>query len=151
MASLRAFNLLTGRPQAHWFLQANRLFQRCHLGNCSSYHSVPDDTPTPYTAAESAILAAALIHVPAHGFTPSALANGAQDAGYIAASANLFPRGTFDLVHFHLATQRRALQQDIDPESTHHLGVTDRVRLLLLRRLRANGNISSRWQEVSLS
>src|SRR4051812_21647016 len=78
-----------------------------------SYHSY--DRPTtdaeisPFPPTESKILRAALPHVPEHGFTLSTLSLGAQEVGYIPAAINLFPRGAFSLVHYHLYTQRLAL------------------------------------------
>lgn len=105
--------------------------------------------------AESAILSASLSHVPEHGFTTAALKLGARDAGYLDVSTNLFPRGVFDLVNYHLVTQRLALKDAVqfptEGESGKKLGVGAKVRTLTLARLRANGSVIQRWQEVSLA
>ena len=112
------------------------------------YHSYEHQDPPPFTPAEEAMLAAGLSHVPTHGFTSTALTLGARDAGYPDVSTNLFPRGPFDLVRYHLVTQRLALKERIQfPHD--RLGVGAKVRLLALERLRANQSIIHRWQEVS--
>ena len=112
-----------------------------------SYHSYEHDEPPPLDEAESAILSAAMAHVPMHGFTTTALSHGARDAGYLDASVNLFPKGAFDLVKYHLITQRLALKDRVQfPEQK--LGVGAKVRLLALQRLWANKSIIHRWQEV---
>lgn len=111
------------------------------------YRSYEHDEPPPFNEAESSILAAALSHVPSHGFSSTSITHGARDAGYLDASTNLFPRGPFDLINYHLVTQRLALKDRIQfPDQK--LGVGAKVRLLALQRLRANKPIISRWQEV---
>lgn len=82
--------------------------------------------------------------MPAHGFSAHALALGAADAGYIPASANLFPRGAFDLVMYHLVTQRLALAEGVQFSSgaSSGGGVTANLRSLVLARLRANETIA---------
>ena len=113
------------------------------------YHSYEHVEPPPFTEAESAILSAALTHVPSHGFTTTALSHGARDAGFLDASINLFPTGVFDLIKYHLVTQRLALKHNVQfPQQK--LGVGAKVRLLALQRLRANHSIIQRWQEVSV-
>lgn len=119
----------------------------------SNYHSYEHAQPAPYPPAESAILSAALPHVPAHGFTNTSLQLGARDAGYLDASTNLFPRGPFDLIQYHLVLRRLALRDAVQfPEdggnSGKQLGVGAKVRLLTLERLRANAPVVHRWQEV---
>ncbi|KAL8668226.1 MAG: hypothetical protein Q9202_000204 [Teloschistes flavicans] len=129
-------------------------FTQCIARNQSrapnrSYHSYERDSSPPYPAAENAILAAAIAHVPEHGFTATALASGARDAGYLDVSANLFPTGPFSLVKYHLVTQRLALGRN---PSTHldaeNQNVLDNVRVLTLRRLKASQPIIHRWQEA---
>ncbi|MCJ1253971.1 Ubiquinone biosynthesis protein coq9, mitochondrial [Lignoscripta atroalba] len=111
------------------------------------YHSYEHVEPPPFTEAESAILSAALTHVPSHGFTTTALSHGARDAGFLDASINLFPTGVFDLIKYHLVTQRLALKHNVQfPQQK--LGVGAKVRLLALQRLRANHSIIQRWQEA---
>ncbi|KAI4279014.1 MAG: hypothetical protein LQ337_000621 [Flavoplaca oasis] len=76
------------------------------------YHSYEHDSPSSYTPEQDTILAAAINHVPAHGFTNTALCSGIRDAGYPDVSANLFPEGVFALVKYHLITQRSALSRN---------------------------------------
>ena len=117
-----------------------------------SYYSREHPDPPPFTPAEDAILSAGISHVPAHGFTTTALANGARDAGYLDASINLFPSGAFALVKYHLVTQRLALSQNSPPSSSVGSPSTlDKVRNLALARLHANKSVIHRWQEVSTS
>ncbi|MCJ1404720.1 Ubiquinone biosynthesis protein coq9, mitochondrial [Xylographa trunciseda] len=111
------------------------------------YHSYEHDPEPPFSAAEDSILSAALNHVPSQGFTTLALSHGAQDAGYLDVSTNLFPHGPFDLINYHLVTQRLALKDRVlfpDPS----IGVGAKVRALALQRLEANKNIIHRWQEA---
>jgi ubiquinone biosynthesis protein COQ9 len=113
------------------------------------YHSYEDPELPPYRAAEDKILAAGLTHVPSNGFNADSLALGAKDAGYLDISTNLFPRGAFELVRYHLVTQRLGLRHRIkfSPEQT---GVGRKVRSLVLERLRANvdSGVVGRWQEA---
>lgn len=113
------------------------------------YHSYEETKPPPYREAESAILSSALSYVPTHGFTPEALTLGAKDAGYLEVSANLFPKGPFELVKYHLVMQRLGLKDRIQfPDEK--MGVGRKVRSLVLDRLRANADagIVHRWQEA---
>jgi ubiquinone biosynthesis protein COQ9 len=115
----------------------------------AAYHSY-DHTEQPlYREAERNILSAALAYVPSHGFTSEALTLGAKNAGYLDVSTNLFPKGTFDLVRYHLVSQRLALKDRIQfPDE--QMGVGRKVKSLVLERLRANvdSGIVSRWQEA---
>jgi len=116
-----------------------------------AYHSYESEQPAPYPPQESAILSAALSHVPTQGFTQAALRSGARDAGFVDASANLFPRGEFELVMWHLTTQRLGLKDRIQFIEGQE-GVGRRVRALVLERLRGNvdAGVVGRWQEVRL-
>ncbi|KAI9779681.1 MAG: Ubiquinone biosynthesis protein coq9, mitochondrial, partial [Peltula sp. TS41687] len=122
-------------------------------GSCY-YHSDEYDPPSgPFGPVESRILAASLKRVPEHGFTETALALGAKDTGYLDASINLFPRGTFDLVHYHLVTQRRALKdralhEEAASSVRANAGIGRKVCRLTLDRLMANTAIIHRWQEA---
>ena len=112
-----------------------------------SYYSYDHQDPPTFTNAETAILSAALSHVPHYGFTQNALAQGARDAGFLDASLNLFPKGAFDLVNYYLVMQRQSLKHRLQlPQQS--LSVSAKVRLLALERLRANKAIIHRWQEV---
>jgi len=117
-----------------------------------AYHAYDYAPPPPFAPAESAILACAYAHVAAHGFTMDALKRGARDAGYLEASTNLLPRGVFDLVNYHLVTQRLALQHSMpcaeESTSEQKMGVGSKVQALTLARLRANAPILHRWPEV---
>lgn len=113
------------------------------------YHSYEHTQPPPYREAESAILSAGLTYVPTHGFTQEALTLGAKYAGYLDISTNLFPKGAFELVKYHLVTQRLALKERIQfPDDK--MGVGRKVRSLVLERLRANADagVLNRWQEA---
>jgi len=118
--------------------------QRC------SYHSYDYAEAPPFSKAESAILSSAYAHVPSYGFTIDALKLGARDAGYLDVSTNLFPRGVFDLINYHLVTQRLALKDNVQfPDNGEKkLGVGSKVRTLTLARLRANEPVVHRWQEA---
>lgn len=123
------------------------------------YHSYDHPPPPgPFPSIETAILRAATSHIPSHGFTNTSLTLGAQDAGYLPASTNLFPRSAFDLVHYHLYTQRVALAShthivaaDAVNENGKVLGVGSKVRALTWERLMGNQDVVHRWQEVCYS
>jgi ubiquinone biosynthesis protein COQ9 len=118
------------------------------------YHSYEHPEPPPFAPTESAILSAALSHVPNYGFTTAALKFGARDAGYLDVSTNLLPRGVFELVNYHLVMQRLALKDSVQfPGETElgsgkRIGVGAKVRTLTMARLRANEPVLHRWQEV---
>jgi ubiquinone biosynthesis protein COQ9 len=118
------------------------------------YHSYDrPQAPGPFNAVEESILAASIPHVPSHGFTHTSLSLGAKTAGYIDASTNLFPRGAFSLVHYHLYTQRLSLSKhkhiletsDVDQKP---LRTGAKVKALTWERLMGNRDIIHRWQEV---
>lgn len=121
---------------------------RIQFLSCRAYHPQERDRPPPFSSTESAILSSALSHVPTHGFSNTALANGARDAGYLDVSVNLFPRGAFDLIIYHLVTQRRALKHTVQFPEAKHLGIGAKVRSLALHRLRANQSTIRHWQKV---
>ncbi|EKG18105.1 Ubiquinone biosynthesis protein COQ9 [Macrophomina phaseolina MS6] len=135
------------------FRKLSRYSLQPNASRTACYHSYEHAQPEPYPPAESAILSAALPHVPEHGFTNAALQLGARDAGYLDASTNLFPRGPFDLIQYHLVIRRLALRDTVQfPEDRENggkrLGIGARVRLLTLERLRANAPVIHRWQEA---
>lgn len=116
---------------------------------CSrSYHSYEHNQPPPFTPVEDSILSAALSHVPTHGFTTTALIQGARDAGYLDVSTNLFPAGAFSIVNYHLVTQRLALAKHAPSSPQPSSEISANIRDLALRRLRANKPIVHRWQEA---
>ncbi|KAI9682734.1 MAG: Ubiquinone biosynthesis protein coq9, mitochondrial [Trizodia sp. TS-e1964] len=133
-----------------------------HVARPRCFHSTSyPPPPGPFNRVQSGLLAAALPHVPSHGFSERALALGAQDAGYLDASINILPRRAFDLVHYYLLTQREALktlplapaeaqvdaglQNNVTGSGILAVGTVagtastaDKIRLLLRARLRAN-------------
>lgn len=114
-----------------------------------TYYSYETEPRPPYPETETAILSAALKHIPTEGFTQVALRCGLRDVGYLDASSNLFPRGEFEMVMYHLQTQRLGLKDRIQfPEE--QLGVGRKVRSLVMERLRGNvdSGVLARWQEV---
>lgn len=123
------------------------------------YHSYEHSQPfPPFNDAETAILSASMLHVPVHGFSSTSMSLGARDAGYLDVSTNLFPKGVWELVRFHLITQRLALKNrlpeirgklDAEASTGHGRGVAAKVRLLCLERLMANRPVIGRWQDVS--
>lgn len=119
------------------------------------YHVPGTQPPSPNPPPQIAILRAAATHIPTHGFTTQALSLGLVDAGYPPASANLFPRGPFDLVMHHLTTQRQALAHSrsaqplaaaadgpASPAGSATL-VREALRALIVERLQANAPIQS--------
>ncbi|RPB06790.1 ubiquinone biosynthesis protein COQ9 [Morchella conica CCBAS932] len=117
------------------------------------YHSYQHPSPAPpFTPTESSILSAALRHVPSHGFSTTTLSLGARDVGYLDISTNLFPRGVFDLVNYHLVTERLRLSQKVDfskfEDGTKRLSTPAKIRVLCAERLRANSPLINRWQEA---
>jgi len=120
------------------------------------YHSYDHPTAPPYPPSETAILSAALKHVPEHGFTQTTIVRGAQDARYLPISTNLFPRGVFDLVQFYLVQKRLGLKDVVTGGGLGkrweegRTGIGGRVRGLVLERLRMNSRdgVVGRWQEV---
>jgi ubiquinone biosynthesis protein COQ9 len=113
-----------------------------------SYHSTSYPDPPPFPAAETAILSAALHHVPRYGFTTTSLALGARDAGYLDVSVQLFPNGAFDLINYYLVTQRLALKDRLHFPEEAKLGLAAKVRALAWARLQANRDIIHEWQGV---
>lgn len=104
-----------------------------------SYEHAPADT---YNLVEQSILKAAMVHVPTEGFTLSALQKGALDSGHLEITHNLFPKGPFELIRYHLIAERMRLQQVELPQE----GVGPKLRSLLRARLRANEPYIHRWQ-----
>lgn len=121
-----------------------------------SYHSHDHPPPPgPFNTVETSILSAATQHIPSHGFTHTTLALGAKDAGYLDVSTNLFPRGAFSLVHYHLVTKRNSLANlletiSLDEASKKRLSIGAIVKSLTWARLMGNKDIIHRWQEVGL-
>jgi ubiquinone biosynthesis protein COQ9 len=147
MAQIRLSNSLLGTFRAASCRPAATAWRQKCL-----YHSYDYAEAPPFSKVESAILSSAYAHVPSYGFTIDALKLGARDAGYLDASTNLLPRGVFDLVNYHLVTQRFALKDNVQfpDDGEKKLGVGSKVRSLTLARLRANEPVIHRWQEVRM-
>jgi ubiquinone biosynthesis protein COQ9 len=113
-------------------------------------------TTETYSAEERAILSAALRQVPEHGFSGTALAIGAKDAGYLEVTTNLFPLGSFEIAKYHMVCQREHLQDyrvskpwvDLTT-GKERAGTTQKIRALCLERLRQNEHIIHQWPDVS--
>jgi hypothetical protein len=118
-------------------------------GSCRWYQSEHHPDPPPFPPVQTAILSAALNRVPEYGFSSQALSLGAKDAGYLEVSVQLFPRGVYDLINFHLVTQRLALKNRVQFPADAKLGVGKKVRILTLERLKANKDVIHQWQGVS--
>ena len=119
------------------------------------YHSTTHPPPPgPFTPAESALLSAAYHHVPTHGFTSTALALGARDAGLLDISPAILPDGgVFRLIRWHLYIQRTGLAAkvgELDREGGLGREVGERVERIAWERLRGNEEVVGRWQEVCL-
>ncbi|KAK6540315.1 Ubiquinone biosynthesis protein coq9, mitochondrial [Orbilia ellipsospora] len=148
--SLLGFGLHSKLPPASQLLTSNGLNHlRLNHGQSSTVSG------TPYTPEQGAILSAALNHVPTQGFSDSALLMGVKDAGYLDVTTNLFPRGAFDIVMYHLVTQREKLNGYANSEewkdlhtSSQRLGTSDRIKALCIERLRQNKPIIHRWTEA---
>ena len=112
------------------------------------YYQSSDHGPSgPFTNAQTAILSAALAHVPSYGFTTNAIELGAADVGLPAASKGTLTRGTFDLVHYHLLMRRLALKP-FAAKMDMWLETRAKLRTLLLERLVANRPVIRHWQQV---
>lgn len=113
-----------------------------------SYYSIHHPDPSPFPPAQAKILAAAYQHVPRLGFTREALVAGAQNTGYLEASTLLFPRGSYDLIHYHLVTERLALKDRVQFPPQSKIGLTEKVKKLVIARLWANKDIIQHWQDA---
>ena len=109
------------------------------------YHSANHPPSPTYTPLQHQILSKALTLVPSKGFTADTLTEGAKHAGYLEITHNLFPRGPWSLVEYHLVRQREALSAVPLGEG---LGVGRTIRKLCVERLKGNTEIIGQWQEV---
>lgn len=104
-----------------------------------------------YTNSQTAILSAAIKHIPDHGFTKHALMLGARDMGFLDVSIQLFSRQEMDLIVFWLASRRGLLRSKVENglfEGKEKLGVEEKIKTLVLERLKMNNEIIHRWQDV---
>ena len=77
--------------------------------NLLFYHSSNHPPSPSYTPLQHKILSTSLSLVPSTGFTSETLTEGAKQAGYLEITHNLFPRGPWSIVEYHLVRQREAL------------------------------------------
>jgi hypothetical protein len=120
-----------------------RSFAQCLRAR--SYYSAHHPPSPTYTPQQQKILSTALSLVPSNGFTHETLSLGAKQAGYLEITHNLFPRGVWTLIEYHLVTQREKLKSVPLEEG---LGVGRTIRKLCVERLKGNKEIIARWQEV---
>ena len=121
------------------------LLRHTRLPTLRPYHSFNHPPSPSYTPLQHKILSTALTLVPSTGFTSQTLTQGAKQAGYLEITHNLFPRGPWSLVEYHLVRQREALSS-IPLEEGGGVGKT--IRKLCVERLNGNKEIIGRWQEV---
>lgn len=126
---------------------------RTPLPRTQQYHShTHPPPPGPFTPSESHLLSHAYAHVPATGFTPTALALGARSAGLLDISPTILPRGVFSLILFHLVTRREALASQA-AAAIPTGAVAERVEALTWARLKGNeeAGVVGGLQEVCCS
>ena len=146
MPPFRPLQATCKRPSQLYF--CSKFVPSCGLLCGRFYHSYEHDRPPPFNPTEDRILSAALSHVPTHGFTTTALTQGARAVGYLDISTNLFPAGPFSIVNYHLVTQRLALAKEATPASHESSNIPTNIKTLILRRLHANKTIIHQWQEA---
>ena len=135
-----------GRSARNISRRSPSLATRQRLPSSRPYFSQYHPESPPFPPAQDTILSAALRRVPEHGFTQQALTLGAKDVGYLDVSVQLFPRGVFDLILYHLITQRLALKSNVQFPEDVQLGIGRKVKTLVMTRLRANKDIIHQWQ-----
>jgi ubiquinone biosynthesis protein COQ9 len=117
-----------------------------------SYHSSfhPPLPTHEYTNSQTTILSAALEHIPEHGFTKEALTLGARDVGFLDVSVHLFSRQEMDLVLYWLASRRGLLRAKVQNGlfDGQQKSVDEKIKTLVLERLRMNSKIIHHWQDV---
>ncbi|WEW60592.1 Ubiquinone biosynthesis protein coq9, mitochondrial [Emydomyces testavorans] len=164
----QSFNHQSDSSKAHYSNQRHirpvACPQRLRTVNVRNYHSEFHPSPDPpadsYTPEQSAILSAALKHVPEHGFSTKSVVMGAREAGYLDVSLQLFPRGEeLELVLYWLASRRGLLKQKVEngqlfdekgsaTAPVSQAEVEQRVRTLIRERLRMNEEIIQHWQDA---
>jgi len=78
---------------------------------------------------------------------------GARDMGFLDVSIQLFSRQEMDLIVFWLASRRGLLRSKVENglfEGKGQLGVDEKIKTLILERLKMNNEIIHRWQYVRL-
>ncbi|KAK9463002.1 ubiquinone biosynthesis protein COQ9 [Lipomyces oligophaga] len=113
-----------------------------------SYFSYDHPTESPYSTSQSLILSSALKHVPTVGFTKDALVFGSRDQGMLDSTHAVFQNGVFDLIIYHLYTERTklaALKEAVDSEEKT---VEAKVRRYCIERLKGNISLNDHWTEA---
>ena len=123
------------------------LLRRTILPSIRSYHSPNHPHSPSYSPLQHKILSTSLSLVPSTGFTTQTLTQAAKQAGYLEITHNLFPRGPYSLIEYHLVRQRESLSSIPLPEGA---GVGKTIRTLCVERLKGNSEIIGRWQEVGV-
>ncbi|OCT52994.1 Ubiquinone biosynthesis protein coq9, mitochondrial [Cladophialophora carrionii] len=137
--ALRACSVTTSQPYRFANTVATYRVKR-------TYFSIHHPHPPPFAETQDRILSAAMKRVPEHGFTQRAMTLGAKDAGYLDVTVQLFPRRVFDLINYHLVTQRLLLKDSVQFPEGGRLGMGGKVRTLAMARLRANADIIQHWK-----
>ncbi|EEQ85850.1 ubiquinone biosynthesis protein coq9 [Blastomyces dermatitidis ER-3] len=124
----------------------------------SSFHPPIETLADTYTPEQSAILSAAVNHIPEHGYTAHSLTLGARDAGYLDVSLQLFPGGgEIALITYWLGSRRGMLRQKAksgelfrttEGGEAGRLSVEEKVLVLILERLKMNEKIIEHWQDA---
>ncbi|OAL75319.1 hypothetical protein A7D00_0918 [Trichophyton violaceum] len=123
-----------------------------------SYHHSASDLSSSnahFSPEQASILSLALgDHVPRLGFTTEAVVLAAQDVGYPEVSLQLFPRGgEIELIIYWLSTRRALLKEKVqsggifDAEG-QKLSVDQKVKRLVMERLKMNSGIIQHWQDA---
>jgi ubiquinone biosynthesis protein COQ9 len=87
--------------------------------------------------------------VPIHGFQHKAILESARTFGYADTIQSLFTNGTFDLIKFHLATQRSKLHELAQGEEFQQLtSENDKLKYLLKKRLSGNIPIAQHLSQL---
>lgn len=101
------------------------------------YHS-EDHKEFELTSPQTEILQKALTLVPKYGFQHKAILEASREKGFSDAIQSLFPHGTYDLIHYHLVTERRNLKKFIELDEFKLLNEAERLKYLVKKRLQAN-------------
>lgn len=135
-----------------------------HTRQQRQYHSASQPLPSAvleqFSREQISILSRALSdYVPTYGFTLKSLTLGARDAGYLDVSLQLFTRGgEIELILYWLASSREKLKEMVREgqisfqaaeDTKVGLSTDDKVRTLVMERLRMNEGIIQHWQDVS--
>lgn len=101
-------------------------------------------------AFKTAILQAALLHVPTLGWTEEAIAAGAQELKYASAVTGLFPRGAVELVEFFVQKANSDLSKKLRDSSDllRDMRTVDKIKTAVRLRLQMLIPFSSNWSQA---